>query len=67
MEIEQSWCSDSERRDYRNNPARLYYAATEQEIRNQQKILMEESDMLQKEYLASLSKDSVYYSIVEGS
>ncbi|KAI8367361.1 hypothetical protein EDC96DRAFT_150651 [Choanephora cucurbitarum] len=67
VEIEQSWCSDSERRDYRNNPARLYYAATEQEIRNQQKILMEESDMLQKEYLASLSKDSVYYSIVEDS
>ncbi|KAI8375508.1 hypothetical protein BD560DRAFT_488685 [Blakeslea trispora] len=65
VEIEQFWCSDLERRDYRNNPTRLYYAATEYEIRNQQKVLEEETRMLTKEYFDSLSDDSIYFDIVQ--
>ncbi|KAI8352447.1 hypothetical protein EDC96DRAFT_567072 [Choanephora cucurbitarum] len=52
VEIEQFWCTNLEKKRSKNNPAFMFYAANDDEIKRQQELLRNETGMLIKEYEA---------------
>ncbi|KAI8094922.1 uncharacterized protein B0P05DRAFT_523921 [Gilbertella persicaria] len=58
-EIELLWCLKFEKRNRRNNPAFIYYAATDDEIRSQRVKMEEESERLVKDLEEAYAEDSL--------
>jgi hypothetical protein len=48
VEIEQLWCSSSTKRDRKNNPSYIYYAASVKEVEKHKEMLKSDTERLRR-------------------